>query len=795
MISHYVKTAIRFLLRNPWISVINITGLAIGLAVFILIMLYVRNELRYDKFNENLDSVCRYERISEDSESAWTTSAMGLDIQEAIPEIVSFVRFKHWTDMYLDYGEKKYNIPNIALVDSTFFDLFSLEMVKGNPKTALVRPLTAVITESMAAIIFGEEDPVGKVLRFSGGTELEITGLIKDPENFHIQLDMLASFVSLGQFYGQDHLHNYRTYQYMTYFKLAPQVTAEIVNPKVDEFMHKKLLEMYGEEYNTSFRIWLRPMREVYFARNVRDYGAVHGNYQFVIIFSIIAVMIIVIACINFVNISTARAAQRAREVGMKKVVGASRKKLIYQFLGESVIISFLAMIIGMLLVKLVLPTYNQVISADLGFNWTGNLWIVLLLLGGIVLVGLFAGIYPALFLTGFKPVNVLKGEWVKGKGGGFLRKALIFFQFTITIFLIIGTFVVYRQLGYVRNKDKGFETEKLITLELNRDIFQSLERFKQGLLSDPRIEKVAYSYTAPGGGDNYEGFSLGEKGLNPVVYSIDPDYIETLGMTIVKGRNFSWKFPHDSLNTCILNEQAVKELDMDPDSLIGKKFDHPSWYITAFPRTQFEIIGIVKDFHFKSLKQPIEPLMFGWNEDWFSYVNIRIKGGDIPATLEHIEREWKKISPQYPFEYTFMDDRFDRMYRSEQRLGKIFTWFAALAIFIAMLGLFGLAAYMAGRRTREIGIRKVQGASVSGIVLLLVREFILLIIISSVVAWPIAWFAASRWLQEFEYRISLGIGLFILSTLIALIITMVTVISQTLKTANTNPAEALRYE
>ncbi len=795
MLYHYVKTAIRFLVRNPWISIINITGLAIGLAVFILIMLYVRNELRYDTFNENLDSVCRYERISEDNESAWTTSAMGLDIQEAIPEIISFVRFKHWSDMYLDYGERKYNIPNIAWVDSTFFDFFSLEIVKGNPKTALVRPLTAVITESMAAIIFGEEDPVGKVLRFSGGTELEITGLIKDPENFHIQLDLLASFVSLGQFYGQDHLHNYRTYQYMTYFKLAPHVTAETVSPKVDEFMHKKFLELYGEESETPFRIWLRPMREVYFARNVRDYGAIHGNYQFVIIFSIIAVMIIVIACINFVNISTARAAQRAREVGLKKVVGASRKKLINQFLGESVIISLLAMIIGILLVQLVLPAYNQVISSDLRFSGTDNIWTLLLILAGIVLVGLLAGLYPAFYLTGFKPVDVLKGESVKGKTGSLLRKVLIVFQFTISIFLIIATFVVYKQLGYVRNKDKGFETERLITLEMNRGIRQSSEIFRQNLLANPRIEKVAYSYTAPGGGDNYEGFSLGQKELNPVVYSIDPDYIETLGMKLVKGRNFSWDFPHDSMNTCIINEQAVQELDMDPDSLIGKKFDHPSWYITAFPRTRFEIIGIVKDFHFKSLKQPIEPLIFGWNEDWFSYVNIRIKGDDIPATLEHIKREWMKISPHYPFEYTFMDDRFDRMYRSEQRLGKIFTWFAALAIFIAMLGLFGLAAYMAGRRTREIGIRKVQGASVSGIVLLLVKEFILLIIISSIIAWPIAWFAVSRWLQEFEYRMSLGIGLFILSTLIALIITMVTVISQTLKTANTNPAEALRYE
>ncbi|UCG27121.1 MAG: ABC transporter permease, partial [Bacteroidales bacterium] len=306
MIIHYFKTALRFLLRNPWITFINVTGLAIGLAVFILIILFVQNELRYDKFNENLDSVCRWEVIQGDYEGAWTTSALGPDAMEAIPEIISFVRFKHWSDVYLDYGERKYNIPNIAWADSNVFDLFTLEMVKGNPETALVRPLTAVITENMAKIIFGDEDPVGKVLRFSDGTELEITGLIRDPENFHIQLDIIGSFVTLGYFYGQEHLYTYRTYQYMTYFKLAPQVTPEIADSKADEFYHRKLVELEGEERETSFRVRLRPLRDVYFARNTRDYGTKHGNFQFVVIFTIIAFTIIIIACINFINISTA---------------------------------------------------------------------------------------------------------------------------------------------------------------------------------------------------------------------------------------------------------------------------------------------------------------------------------------------------------------------------------------------------------------------------------------------------------------------------------------------------------
>jgi putative ABC transport system permease protein len=373
------------------------------------------------------------------------------------------------------------------------------------------------------------------------------------------------------------------------------------------------------------------------------------------------------------------------------------------------------------------------------------------------------------------------------------MRKILIVYQFTISIVLIIGTIIVCRQLNYLRNKDLGFRKEFIVTIPLNGEIGGKKEVFKENLLAYPQIEKVSYSYTVPGGGDNYESFSLEGVEVNPVVYTVDPDYLELTGIELLKGRNFSWDLNTDKLNTCLINETLARELDMD--SLVGKWFDHPSWYITALPVKKFQIIGIMKDFHYKSLRQPIGPLIFGWGSDWINFANVRISPDDIGGALKNIETEWKEISPQYPFHYSFMDENFDRMYRSDHKLAKIFRYFAALAIFIAVLGLFGLAAYIAERRTREIGIRKAMGATILTVSILLVREFTWLILISSLLAWVIAWFWAKNWLQEFAYRMSLTPWIFVMATLAALLIAWFTVISQTLKAASINPADSLRYE
>jgi len=795
MFKYYIRTAFRHMVRNRGLTIINILGLAIGICIFILIMHYVRNELSYDKSISSQETLARMEYDYNGSISAWTTSAMGPDAVNNVPGIKSFVRYRGNGEMFLEYDKIKYQVPSSVYVDSNFLELFDLVMIAGDPATALREPYAAVIAQSIAKKIFGEEEAMGKVLTTAGGREIMITGVIQDPPLLHLQFDMMISFVTLGALNGEEHLYTYRTYQYATYVEIEEKAVLDTVNHHFNEYFHNRFIELYGEadQDDANWRGYIRPIDDVYFARNVRAPNARQGNIQFVRIFIIIAVFIILIACINFVNISTARASSRAIEVGIKKVVGSGKIRMILQFLSESVIITFIATLLGLLLVEAVFPEFETIVGDDLRIAYLENPVNLLLILGGIVFVGMIAGLYPAFYLTAFKPVSVLKGEKTRGRSAQFLRKILIIFQFAISVVLIIGTIVVYGQLQYLRNKDLGFNKELVVTAGLTRDIAQKREAFRENLLKYPQVEKVSYSYTVPGGGDNFEGFSIDGVDVGPVVYQIDPDYVSLMGMQLKEGRDFSWDIMSDKGSGCLINEALVREIDRD--SLIGKHFDHPSWYITAIPTERIEILGILKDFHYKSLRQEIEPLMFVWGDDWVNYINIRVRPDDIAGTLAAIEKEWKEVSPQYPFEYTFMDENFDRMYRSDERLGKIFRYFAALAIFIAMLGLFGLAAFIAEQRTREISIRKAMGASMTGVTLLLVREFTWLVLISSVIAWILAWQWAKNWLQEFAYRMELNIWIFIASTLVALLIAWITVTSQTIKAAGTNPADSLRYE
>lgn len=795
MYFHYLRIAVRYLVRNKGISLINIGGLSLGIALFILIMLYILNELKYDKSIEKLDAICRLESIGENSTSAYMTSAIGVDLTEAIPEITQVVRIQGWQDIFVEIDQKKIAIPWIALADSNVFDLFSFKFVRGNPETALRTPFSIVLTESTAKTLFGDKDPVGETLKIWENRSVLITGIVRDMENFHIRFDALLSFVTLGELYGQERLYNYKTTQYFTYFELANGANIDTVTRKVDQWVHELYIRTYGDEAEEwEFAMDLRPLEEIYFARNVRDHGIYHGNRQFVYLFVCVALFIIFIACINYINLSTAKASVRSREIGIRKVSGAGKKQLVFQFLGESFLISFLAMILGLLIVQALLPEFNRIIAGDLDFNFIRDPYILVFTLTGILIITVLAGTYPAFYLSRLKPAYVLKGEKTKGRSGSLFRKILIVFQFVISIILIVATFMVYKQLVYLRSKDLGFNKKQIVTLEINnRRINEKGDVFREALLQYPQISKVSFSYTVAGKATNYETFDLEGKSQSFNVHTVDPDYIDLMGIEILEGRNFSWDRKSDSLGACIINEEAVKQLEVD--NLVSKILHHDEWYITAFPVKDFEIIGIVKDFHFKSLKQPIEPLIFAWNRGWANYISIKIQPDNIPQTLEFIRQEWDKITPEYPLEYSFLDEDFDRMYKSEEKLGHLFRYFAILAVFIAMLGLFGLAAYLAGQRTKEIGIRKVLGAKVSGIVFLLSREFSLLVIIASIIAWPVAWLGMNLWLKEFAYKTKIGIGLFILSTGIALVIALATVISQTLKAARTNPADSLRYE
>ncbi|MFC2113296.1 ABC transporter permease [Bacteroidota bacterium] len=795
MFKHYLNTAIRYLLRNKGLTIINILGLAIGICVFVLIMHYVRNELSYNKFITRQETLTRMEFAFEDGQEAWTTSAMGPDCVENVPEAISFVRFKIWGGQFWKYNNVKYQIPAIILADSNVIELFDFEMIAGDPKTALREPAKMVITESMARIIFGDEEALGKGLISPGGGEVLITGVIKDPQNFHYDFDMILSFVTLGAMHGEEHLYNYKTYQYDTYIEIEEHANLDSVEAKFDRAAHQKFIDLYGtdEEGGEEWRACLRPIKDVYFARGIGDSGSKHGNKQFVIIFIIIAVFIILIACINFINISTAKASARAVEIGIKKVVGSSPSRLVVQLLAESTLVTLFATLLGLLLVELVFPEFENIVGTELRIAYLENPINLLLILAGVIIIGVSAGLYPAFYLTSFKPVSVLKGEKSHGKSAQILRKFLIVFQFTISIILIIGTVVVYSQLQYLRKKDLGFNKEHIVNVGLRHDINQNREVFKENLLAHPQIENVSYSYMIPGAGDNWEGFYLNGEEFSAMVYQIDPEYMDVMQINLSGGRNFSRELITDKQRCCIINETLARELMAD--SLVGKQIDHPEWYITAIPVKEIEIIGIVEDFHFKSLRQEIGPLMFVWNDLWINYINIRIQADDTPGALNAIEKEWKAICTDEPFEYCFMDENFERMYRTDRRLGKIFTYFACLAIFIAILGLFGLAAFIAEQRTREIGIRKAMGATISQVSVLLVKEFTWLILIASVIAWVLGWFWAKNWLQEFAYRINLNIWIFIVSTMLSLVIAWITVLYQTMKAANTNPADSLRHE
>jgi len=796
MLQHYIKTAFRYLYRNRGITIINITGLAIGVAIFILIMHYVQNELSYDKFNEKQETVCRLEWLRNNATRSWTTSAMGYDGMNAIPEIKDFMRIQTWGDFYFDYEENKFPVEYLSIVDSTIFNFFDLEMIHGDPATALTAPFTIVLTESFANKVFGTSDAVGKVLKTGFGIDLTITGVVADPPNFHLKFDVLMSFVSLGVMFGEERLYTYKTYQYSTYYLLEDKANIDTVSKKLDIFFHQLFYDNYGhDDDSANYHAYVRPLKDIYFARDVASIEGRTGNKQYVVIFTIIAIFIIAIACINFINLSTARASLRSMEVGIKKVVGSDRRKLISQFLGESLIITLVGSLLGLLLVELAFPLFENIIGADLRIAYLESPVNILYVVAGIIFVGVLAGLYPAFYLTAFNPVLVLKGEKTTGRSAGMLRKILIVFQFSISIILIIGTIIVYKQLSYLRNKDKGFNTEQLITLELTNEIGESKELFKQNLLKYPNITGISYSHAVPGRGGNWESFSIDGVDFSPNVYTVDPDYLDIMEIELVKGRNFSWDLTSDSVNVCLINEESARSLKMDPDSLIGKFIDHPSWYITVFPVEKFQIVGIMKDFHFKSLRTPIEPLIFGWNEEWFNFVNIKISGADVGETLKIIEEEWKNFTPDIPFEFTFMDENFDRLYRTDEKLGKIFRYFAGLAIFIAILGLFGLASFIATQRTKEIGIRKAMGASSTRISYILAKEFTILVLISSVIAWPVAWYWARNWLQEFAYKTDLSWIVFLVATLIGLFIALITVVAQTMKAANTNPSDALRYE
>jgi len=790
MLKNYFLIAFRNIFKNIGFSLINILGLSVGIAATLLILLWVQDELSFDRFHENADNLYQVEENQYYSGEIYhvtvTPYPSGPVWKEEIPEIKDACRYQWPSGMLFRYQEKAFYEDGCIAVDQSFFSMFSFPIIKGDKETLLTEPFSAVLTDEAAKKYFGDEDPLGKTLLANNKYEFTVTGIVKKPpKNSTLSFDILVPFDYLKEI-GQFSEH-WGSNSIRTYVQLNENAIIDSVNSKLT-----RIVRNHNPDSNTDFLVF--PFTRVHLHQHF-GYGHSPGAIVFVYIFSIIATFVLLIACINFMNLSTARSASRAREIGMRKVMGGTRHNLIFQFFGESFLLTIISMILALILTGSILNVFNDITGKELSFQHILNYKFIIGLLILTLVTTFIAGIYPSVFLSSFKPVNILKGELSLGARSGLFRKILVIFQFTMSVFLIIGTIVIYRQLIYMRNIDLGFNKEHLLYIYLRGDIKNNYYTLKEELLKNPRVTGVSATMHSPtnigsnSGGADWEGK---DPELQTLIgfSAVDFDYIETLQIDILEGRSFSKDYPTDlatdSNGVFLINEEVVKIMNVE--NPVGMRFD--------FIGLKGKIIGIMKNFHFQSVRNKIEPLALVVSDiKWLNSMVIKIGPGDVIKAVKEIEETWNKIIPQYPLEYHFVDEDYDRMYRTDVRTGKIIQYFTFLAIFIACLGLFGLVSFTSEVRTREIGIRKVMGARVFIIIYLLSAEFTRLVLISCLLAIPLAYFVMKRFLQEFAYHTDLSWWIFALSGIAALIIAILTVSYQSVRTSLINPANSLRHE
>jgi putative ABC transport system permease protein len=792
MLQNYIKIAVRNLFRHKVYSFINVIGLAVGMTSFFLIFLYVRFETSYDNFHSKADRIYRIvadvQTPSETDPIGITTAPIAVNIKKDFPEVEEAVRLGR-DGFLVRRGDVKFQETRSVYADSGLFKVFDFPLIQGDRNTALTEPMSVILTQTTAKKYFGNENPMGQHLLLTGAAiNATVTGLMKDiPENSQIQADMLVSMSSTKAIYGRPTSDSeWTNHNYYTYVLLRPHTDPKAFQAKLPAFLERhdgtdmKKLQMKDI-------LSLEPLRDVYL-RSTRD-GFVTGSINNVYIFSVIALFILLIACVNFINLTTARGAERAKEVGIRKVVGAARGELARQFLGESIVLSLIAFGLSVVLCSLALPVFNNLAGKQISAGlFHGPVYVLFLLSVG---VGLLAGIYPSLVLSSFKPVSVLKGRFVSGARGLLLRKGLVVFQFTISIMLIVGTLVVYTQLTFMRKQDLGFSKDQILIIHTNFD--KNRDVFKQALGSIPGVVSSSYSSSVPGE-FNTSAYSEVEnsKGemqkTNLDTYFIDYDYLDQFGLKVVAGRGFSRAFSTDSTTAMVINETAARTLGYrDAAGAIGKNFSQ--W------GSQGKIIGVLKDFHYKSLQQTINPLVMRVEPFGFEVISVKVRAENVASTLKAIGKEWDEAIPNRPFEAYFLDAHFDQQYKAEERFGRLFLDFAALAIFISCLGLLGLSSYSTLQRTKEIGVRKVLGASVGSIVNLLSLDFIKLVLLAFVIATPVAWLGMHTWLRDFAYRTPIGWWIFALSGMTATLIAFGTICVQAIKAALANPVKSLRTE
>jgi len=799
MFKNYLIIAVRNLLRQKGYSIINISGLAIGLAAFILIVLHVTDELSYDRFHKNADNiyrVCIDGMISGDVFNvAVSAPPMGQAMVRDIPEVTNSVRLSEDDEtVFFSYENNKFYEEGMIYVDSTFFDIFSFRMIMGNPETALDELYSIVLTQSVAEKYFGKNNPVGKTIMLNDKHNFMVTGIVEDPpSNSHFTFNVLSTYSTFLDVYNVGH-QDWGSLSIYTYVLLTPGTIIPEVEARFPEFMNKNM-EGLSEMESIKFKPYLQPVTSIHLHSNLMAELEPNSDIKYVYTFLAIAIFILLIACINFMNLSTARSIKRAREVGLRKVVGAHRKQLIIQFLGESFILCFIGLILALILVELALPTFNHLLDKDFilndYFHWSHVLYLVLI----AIIVSLIAGSYPAFYLSAFQPIKVLKGILGSSSKKSAVRNVLVVIQFSISIFLIISTGFVYHQLQYLRQKKLGFDKENVVVIPLRGDrLQQKAEVLKMELKNLSCVENVTSSQFIPGGDMNGTGYAPEGMDENApwIIYtnSVGFEYVKTMGMEIIGGRDFEKEFSTDSTGI-LINETLVKKLGWE--NPIGKK-------ISAFhsePAIDLTIIGIVEDFNFRSLHDAIEPSLMIIGQDNARYISVRLTPGNISQNLETLNKKWKETENSFPFDYFFLDKDLDQLYKAEIRVGETFIYFTIIAILIACLGLFGLASFNAEQKTKEIGIRKALGSSIQNIVIMLSKQFSKWVIIANIISWPIAFYFIDNWLGNFAYSLNIldKWYIFIVSGLLALIIALLTVSYQAVKAAFTNPVEAIKYE
>lgn len=796
MFKNYLKIAFRNISRYKGYSFINIFGLAIGIICCIFIFLYVHHEMSYDRYHTDHERIFR---VAEDIQTktanrifAPVSPPLAPALKENFPQVEYAGRLMELSPRLVKYKDKIFYESNGFTADQAVLHIFTIPFLKGNPSEALVRPHTLVVTEKMAAKYFGDDDPLGKTLKLNN-QEYEITGVVDNPPaNTHWKYNFL---ISLKDYEKARFMTNWHATMAYTYIKLAPGVNVNVFETQVRHIADKyvgNILKGWGEVY----RYFLQPISDIHLHSHIRYEIEPPGNPNMIIIFSTVGLLVLLIACINFINLTTARSANRAKEVGLRKVVGGQRKQLIFQFVGESFILALAALIAAMSFSGLIMPLFNSLLGTQFTPSSLYQLPVLLVMFGLVLFIGLAAGLYPAFILSGFKPASALKATLSTGSTRSLLRKILVVMQFSISIILIIVTIGVHQQLQFMKYQYLGFDKEQKLVIPFRGGI--SIEKnynmVKNQYLQYPGILNAAVSSNVPGRGvNNFAVKLVGEDDdRNQSMFHLyfDPDFIPHYHVKMVAGRAFDKEMATDEKKTCLINRAALKAFGWrSPQQALGKVLN------TGYGGRDLRIIGVTENFHYRGLQFQVEPLVMEWNPEQFRSMTLTINTENLDETLTFAEKTWKSLFPGYPYEYYFLDEDFNKQYLAEERTGALFGVFTILGQFIACLGLLGLAAFTTRQRTKEIGIRKVMGASISGITFLVSKEFLKWVVLANIIAWPAAYIAVNQWLGSFAYRAPIGIWSFIVSSALALLVAIVTVSFQSIRAAATNPAEALHYE